>query len=80
MDNQGSEALNQAIRSIKARGGSVIIMAHRPAAINECELLLVLDQGTRRAFGPRDEVMKAMVQNAQQIKEAQGAGQIGGVS
>lgn len=55
-------------------------MAHRPAAINECELLLVLDQGTRRAFGPRDEVMKAMVQNAQQIKEAQGAGQIGGVS
>ena len=80
LDNQGSEALNLAIRSIKARGGAVIIMAHRPAAINECELLLVLDQGMRRAFGPRDEVLQSMVKNADQIRQAQGAGVTGGVT
>ena len=80
LDNQGSEALNQAIRSIKARGGAVIIMAHRPAAISECELLLVLDQGTRRAFGPRDEVLRSMVKNADQIRQAQEVGQSGGVT
>ena len=80
LDNQGSEALNQAIRAIKARGGAVIIMAHRPAAINECELLLVLDQGIRRAFGPRDEVLQSMVKNADQIRQAQGAGVTGGVT
>ncbi|SMO98160.1 type I secretion system permease/ATPase [Paracoccus laeviglucosivorans] len=78
LDNEGSAALNLAIRNIKARGGAVIIMAHRPAAITECELLLVLDQGMRRAFGPRDEVLKSMVRNAEQINRAQGQG--GGVT
>ncbi len=77
LDNEGSEALNIAIRNIKARGGAVIIMAHRPAAISECELLLVLDQGLRRAFGPRDEVLQSMVKNANQISQSQGKG--GGV-
>ncbi|SIP94536.1 ATP-binding cassette, subfamily C [Paracoccus thiocyanatus] len=78
LDNEGSAALNQAIRTIKTRGGAVIIMAHRPAAISECELLLVLDQGLRRAFGPRDEVLKSLVKNADQIVRAQGHG--GGVT
>lgn len=78
LDNEGSNALNLAIRNIKARGGAVIIMAHRPAAISECEQLLVLDQGTRRAFGPRDEVLKSMVINAEQIARSQG--QAGGVT
>lgn len=74
LDNEGSVALNQAIRAMKAKGGSVIIMAHRPAAIAECETLLVLEQGLRRAFGPRDEVLQAMVRNAGQIRTAGGAG------
>lgn len=78
LDNEGSTALNAAIRNIKARGGAVIIMAHRPAAISECEFLLVMDQGMRRAFGPRDEVLKSMVRNADQISRTQGQG--GGVS
>ena len=70
LDNEGSQALNVAIRAIKARGGSVIIMAHRPAAIAECDLLLVMEQGTVRAFGPRDEVLKSTVRNAQEIRTA----------
>ncbi|MRX49112.1 type I secretion system permease/ATPase [Paracoccus sp. S-4012] len=74
LDNEGSEALNRAIRAIKARGGAVIIMAHRPAAINECELLLMLEGGVRRAFGPREEVLKAVVRNAGEIQRAGSAG------
>ena len=54
LDNDGTVALNTAIRTTKAAGGAVLIMAHRPAAIQECELLLVLEDGMRRAFGPRD--------------------------
>lgn len=80
LDNQGSEALNVAIRRIKAQNGVVIIMAHRPAAINECELLLVMENGMRRAFGPRDQVLKEMVQNSAQIMKAQEAGRSGGIS
>ncbi len=70
LDNSGSEALNAAIRSMKASGGSVIIMAHRPAAIQECEMLLMLEGGVRTAFGPRDEVLRERVKNAATIQSA----------
>lgn len=70
LDNVGNEALNRAIRAIKSRGGSVMIMAHRPAAIQECDVLLVIDNGMRTAFGPKDEVLKSMVKNHQQIQKA----------
>lgn len=80
LDNQGSEALNMAIRRIKAQGGAVVIMAHRPAAINECEVLMVMEQGVMRAFGPRDDVLRKMVQNSAQILKAQETGQGGGVA
>lgn len=74
LDNEGSMALNQAIRSMKEAGRCVLIMAHRPAAIQECEFLLVLEDGTRRAFGPRDQVLKEMVKNHGEITKAAGQG------
>ncbi len=70
LDNVGSQALNHAIREMKSRGRSVLIMAHRPNAIQECETLLVLDNGMRMAFGPKDEVLQGMVKNAEQIQKA----------
>ncbi|MBI1170328.1 type I secretion system permease/ATPase [bacterium] len=74
LDNEGSMALNQAIRVMKEAGRAVLIMAHRPAAIQECELLLVLEDGTRRAFGPRDQVLKEMVKNYGEIAKSSGQG------
>jgi ATP-binding cassette subfamily C protein len=70
LDNEGTQALNAAIRALKAEGHSVIIMAHRPAAIQECDLLLVIDNGVRTGFGPKDEVLKSMVKNHDQINRA----------
>ncbi|SFK12458.1 type I secretion system permease/ATPase [Celeribacter neptunius] len=70
LDNDGSKALNAAIRRHKEEGGSVLIMAHRPSAIQECEKLLVLDGGARRAFGPRDAVLGEMVKNSKEILRA----------
>ena len=78
LDNVGSQALNKAIRKMKAEGRSVLIMAHRPAAIQECDTLIVLDNGMRVAFGPKDEVLQGMVKNHKQIQAAQADG--GGVS
>lgn len=74
LDNDGSVALNAAIRKVKAEGGSVIVIAHRPAAIQECDLLLMLEDGQRRAFGPRDEVLRGMVKNATEIVRSKGPG------
>jgi ABC-type protease/lipase transport system fused ATPase/permease subunit len=70
LDSVGSDALNEAIRTMKSEGKSVIIMAHRPAAIAECDMLLVIEDGLRKAFGPRDEVLQAQVQNAKQITKS----------
>jgi len=67
LDNEGSQALNLAIRALKADGRSVLIMAHRPAAIQECDTLLMLEGGARVAFGTKDEVLKQVTRNAQQI-------------
>ncbi|MGZ9809565.1 type I secretion system permease/ATPase [Pseudoroseicyclus sp. H15] len=78
LDNEGSQALNQAIRQLKAEGAAILIMAHRPAAIQECDMLLMIENGGRRAFGPKDEVLREMVRNHQEIAQASGAG--GGVS
>ena len=74
LDNEGSMALNQAIRTLKANGTSVLIMAHRPAAIQECDMLLVIDSGTRAAFGPKDTVMRDMVSNHQELSQASAMG------
>jgi len=69
LDNEGSVALNRAIKQLKAEGKSVLIMAHRPAAIQECDLLLVVDQGNQTAFGPKDQVLRQMVANHENIQK-----------
>ncbi|MEM6480216.1 MAG: type I secretion system permease/ATPase [Pseudomonadota bacterium] len=74
LDNEGSEAVNRAIRGLKEAGKSVMIMAHRPAAIQECDVLLMLEGGALRAFGPKEEVLQQVVKNAKEIKQATGLG------
>jgi len=74
LDNEGSEAVNRAIRRFKEQQHSVLVMAHRPAAIHECDRLLMLDGGLMRAFGPKDEVLRQVVQNHEQIGRAAGGG------
>jgi len=78
LDNDGAEALNRAIRATKEAGHAVLIMAHRPAAIRECDMLLVLENGTARLFGPRDEVLRKVLQNADQVVSATRPSAIGG--
>jgi PrtD family type I secretion system ABC transporter len=71
LDSVGSDALNAAIRTRKAAGQIVIVMAHRPAAISECDLILMLRGGQVVAFGPRDEVLRKMVKNYANIATAE---------
>mgnify|MGYP000497870085 CR=1 FL=1 len=73
LDNEGSVALNAAIKQLKSEGRSILIMAHRPAAIQECDLLLVVDQGNQTAFGPKEDVLRQMVANHQTIQKTAAA-------
>jgi ATP-binding cassette subfamily C protein len=74
LDAPGEQALVDSIREAKARGRTVIVMAHRPSAIAACDLLLMLDKGVQIEFGPRDEVLKKRTRNYPQLVAARAAG------
>jgi len=74
LDNSGSAALNQAVQMQKAAGGIVFVMAHRPDAIFHCDTLLVLENGTKRAYGPKDDVLRDVTKNRDEIVRAAGKG------
>ena len=78
LDNTGSAALNSAVEQQKAAGGIVFVMAHRPDAIFHCDTLLVLEDGAKRAYGPKDEILKQVTKNRDEIVKA--AGKSAGVS
>jgi ATP-binding cassette subfamily C protein len=62
LDAEGDEALTKAILSVRARGGIVVVVAHRPSAIAGVDLLMVMKNGRQQAFGPKDAVMTKLVQ------------------
>ena len=62
LDSEGDEALSRAIMGVRARGGIVVVVAHRPSAIAGVDLLLVMSQGRAQAFGPKDEVLARVLQ------------------
>ncbi|WP_442222135.1 type I secretion system permease/ATPase [Rhizobium sp. 2YAF20] len=57
LDAEGEGALTNAILGIRARGGVVIVIAHRPSALAAVDKVLILANGQQRAFGPKDEIL-----------------------
>ncbi|MCF2871757.1 type I secretion system permease/ATPase [Octadecabacter sp. G9-8] len=78
LDNEGSIAVNNAIRMMRQEGRCVFVMAHRPAAIEQCDKLMYVDGGVIKAFGPTDEVKAQILANRAQIDRGKGQG--GGVT
>lgn len=64
LDGEGEAALTQAITSVKARGGIVVIIAHRPSALAAVDLVAAIQNGRLTAFGPKDEIIRAKVATA----------------
>lgn len=67
LDADGSAALNDVVHRMKSNGKAVIIMTHRPTAISACDTLLVLDKGRVAGYGPRDEIVASIMQNASDV-------------
>jgi ATP-binding cassette, subfamily C, type I secretion system permease/ATPase len=61
LDAEGEEALTRAILGVRARGGIVIVVAHRSSALAAVDHLLAMVRGTQQAFGPKDEVLPRLV-------------------
>ena len=66
LDRPGDEALSSAIDGMRARRQTIILVSHRVQAIGKADLLLFLEKGQQRAFGPRNEVMKLFQASAPQ--------------
>ncbi len=47
LDAEGEDALTQAILSVRARGGILIVIAHRPSALAGVDQVLVMGDGPR---------------------------------
>ncbi|MGF6154754.1 type I secretion system permease/ATPase [Pseudomonas fluorescens] len=60
LDTVGEAALASAIAQMKAQGTSVILVTHRSSALAQADKLLVLNEGRLQAFGPSQEVLKAL--------------------
>lgn len=60
LDSDGDAALIEAIGELKQQNRTVIIVTHRASAIARADLLMVMEAGQVRAFGPRDEVLRKL--------------------
>jgi ATP-binding cassette subfamily C protein PrsD len=61
LDAEGDQALTQAIMRVRARGGIIIVVAHRTAALAGVDQLMVMAEGRVQAFGPKDALLAKMM-------------------
>lgn len=64
LDAEGEAALSRAILNVRARGGIVVVIAHRPSALATVDKVIVLTNGQMQAFGPKDETLRKTTQLA----------------
>ncbi|WP_246725598.1 type I secretion system permease/ATPase [Beijerinckia sp. L45] len=60
LDTAGEVALGNALLRAKQRGMTVVAVTQRPTLLASVDKVLILNNGTVQAFGPRDEIMKML--------------------
>ena len=61
LDSEGEGALTQAIMNVRARGGIVIVVAHRPSALAGIDQVLVMRDGQLQICGPKEEILNKLM-------------------
>lgn len=64
LDQEGEEALARAVAAMRAKGRIVIIVAHRPAILAQCNLVAVVQDGELRGIGERDAMLRQLAEAA----------------
>lgn len=77
MDGEGEEALSAALRDLKARRVTTILITHRPSLLQNADIdkVAVLKAGILEQFGARNEIIAKVTRGALAV-----AGQIGKAS
>ncbi len=68
LDSDGEAALQEAIRAAKARGAIVLLAAHRPSALTNCDKVLYIANGTQHAFGPSAQVLEQILERPVELR------------
>ncbi|NEX60901.1 type I secretion system permease/ATPase [Noviherbaspirillum galbum] len=76
LDDQGEQALVQAVLDMRRRGKTVVLITHRTSIIGATNKLLLLREGVSQVFGPTEQVLQALSQASQQAAAEQGQGRI----
>ena len=71
LDSEGETALTRAILDIRARGGIVVVIAHRASALAGVDMMLVMTEGRAQAFGPKDQVMPRFLPKTAAVAEGE---------
>jgi len=73
LDDSGEAALIETIKDLKARGKTVVLITHRMGTLSVVDKVLVMQDGTVKAFGLRDEVLAPIfAARAKQTREGGG--------
>ncbi len=75
LDSEGEEALTEAILNVRRRGGIVVVIAHRPKALDSLDHVLVIADGRVQSFGRKEDVLNKVLRSPPPLKvvaESQG--------
>ncbi len=72
LDDQGEKELVAALQRVKAQGCTVIVITHRTMVLMCVDKVLVMKDGVAVHFGSRDQVLAALLPQADARKAAQG--------
>lgn len=61
LDGDSEAGLLRALKDLKERGTTVVLVSHRPALVQGVEKVLLLRDGAVEMFGPRAEVLKKLM-------------------
>jgi ATP-binding cassette subfamily C protein len=73
LDADGERAVSSAIKSVRDRGGIVIVIAHRPSALEQVDMVGIIQDGALVKYGPKAEIMKVAPTPVQRTQPAAGA-------
>lgn len=65
LDDAGEQALVRTLLALKAGGTTIIVITHRTSVLAAVDLMLILQDGQVKAYGPRDDVLAALQKGAQ---------------
>lgn len=57
LDGEGELALRETIMRMKQQGITFVLVAHKPSIVSHVDKILMLQEGTIKDFGPREEVL-----------------------